>query len=83
MNMNLSNPGTQMSPIIAYLIIIWSITLKGLALWRAAKYDQRNWFIAMLVLQTLGILEIIYLFKFAKKRFEFSEIRFQFWKKNK
>ena len=70
-----------MSPIITYLIVIWSIILKGLALWRAARYGQLNWFVAILVLQTLGILEIVYLFKFAKKRFEFSEIRLQFWKK--
>lgn len=81
--MDLSNPQTQMSPVITYIIIAWSIVLKGLALWRSARYDQRNWFIAILVLQTLGILEIVYLFKFAKKRFQFSEIRFQFWKQNK
>ena len=81
--MNLSDSGTQMSPIITYLVIVWSIILKGLALWRAARYDQRNWFVAILVLQTLGILEIVYLFKFAKKRFQLSEIRLQFWKQNK
>jgi len=63
--MNLSDSGTQMSPIITYIIIVWSIILKGLALWRAARYDQRNWFVAILVLQTLGILEVVYLFKFA------------------
>lgn len=81
--MNLSDSGSQFSPIIGYAILIWSIVIKGLALWRAARYDQRNWFIAILVLQTLGILEITYLFKFAKKRFQFSEIRLQFWKQNK
>ena len=81
--MNLSGGTPQISPIIGYIILIWSIILKGLALWRAAKYDQRNWFVAILVLQTIGILEIIYLFKFAKKRFELSEIRLQFWKQNK
>ena len=81
--MNLSDSGTQMSPIITYIIIVWSIILKGLALWRAARYDQRNWFVAILVLQTLGILEVVYLFKFAKKRFQLSEIRLQFWKQNK
>lgn len=82
-NMNLSNSETPISPIITYIIIVWSIILKGLALWRAAKYDQRNWFVAILVLQTLGILEIVYLFRFAKKRFELSELRLQFWKQKK
>lgn len=81
--MNLSNQAPQISPIIGYIVLVWSIILKGLALWRAARYGQLNWFIAILVLQTVGILEIVYLFKFAKKRFEFNEIRFQFWKQKK
>ena len=79
--MNLPNSGSPIAPIIGYIILVLSLILKGLALWRAARYDQRNWFVAILVLQTLGVLEIIYLFKFAKKRFEFSEIRLQFWRK--
>lgn len=44
------------------LVILWSLVWKGLALWRAAKRDDMWWFIAFLVLNTLGILEIIYLF---------------------
>ncbi|MBI5644618.1 hypothetical protein HY970_00810 [Candidatus Kaiserbacteria bacterium] len=35
---------------------------KGLALWRSAHRNDMGWFIAFLVLNTLGILEIIYLF---------------------
>lgn len=44
------------------LILAWSILWKGLALWRAAKRDDMWWFIAFLFLNTIGILEIIYLF---------------------
>jgi len=47
-------------------------------MWTAAKHGQRNWFIAILILNTLGILEIIYLFRFAKKRMTFQDL--QFWK---
>lgn len=48
---------------------------KGVALWRAANLKQRNWFIAILVLNTLGILDLIYLFKFAEKKLTIKEVR--------
>ncbi|MDQ5883330.1 MAG: hypothetical protein QG654_243 [Patescibacteria group bacterium] len=44
------------------LIIIWSLIWKGLALWKAARNGSKSWFIILLVLNTLGILEIIYIF---------------------
>lgn len=44
------------------LILAWSIGWKGLALWRAAKRGEKVWFIVFLLVNTLGILEIIYLF---------------------
>ena len=49
-------------------LILWSLVWKGLGLWFAAKNAQKYWFIAILILNTLGILEIAYLFYFAKKR---------------
>lgn len=44
------------------LAVLWSILWKGLALWRAAKRGDTWWFIAFLFINTLGVLEIIYLF---------------------
>jgi hypothetical protein len=44
------------------LAIAWSLLWKGLALWRAAKRGDMWWFIAFLFINTLGILEIVYLF---------------------
>ena len=44
------------------LSVLWSLLWKGLALWRAAKRGDMWWFIAFLFLNTLGILEIIYIF---------------------
>lgn len=43
-------------------IAIWSIPWKGWALWRAAKRNHWWWFVIILVLNTIGILEIIYIF---------------------
>ena len=44
------------------VVVVWSLLWKGLALWRAAKRGDMWWFIAFLVVNTAGILEIIYLF---------------------
>jgi methionyl-tRNA synthetase len=41
--------------------MLWSLTWKGLALWHASKRDEKWWFIALLVINTLGILEMCYL----------------------
>ncbi len=48
------------------LLILWSIFWKGLALWHSAQRGKQWWFFAFLVLNTLGVLEIVYLFGFAK-----------------
>lgn len=69
---NLSQP----APWTVFLVLAWSMLWKGLALWKAAKHDQKNWFIAILVLNGLGILEIIYLFGFAKKKMTLNELKF-------
>lgn len=48
------------------LIVAWTLPWKGVALWRAAKNNQTGWFVALLVLNTLAILEITYIFYFSK-----------------
>jgi hypothetical protein len=42
-------------------IMLWSVTWKGLALWHAAKRNEKWWFIGLLVVNTVGILEMCYL----------------------
>ena len=49
------------------LALIWSLPWKGIALWKAARAGSKNWFIALLVINTLGILEMLYIFVFSKK----------------
>ena len=49
-------------PVAVGLAAVWVMVWKGLALWRAAEHRARGWFIVLLVLNTLGLLEIIYLF---------------------
>ncbi|MEX2028348.1 MAG: DUF5652 family protein [Candidatus Curtissbacteria bacterium] len=61
--------------VLIVLGFIWSTAWKGLALWRAAANKEQYWFVAMLIINTMGILEIVYLFRFAKKRLTVQELR--------
>ena len=51
-----------------YLALIWVLPWKGVALWKAAKNSHKKWFVAILILNTLAILEIVYIFYFSRKR---------------
>ncbi|MDO8743171.1 MAG: DUF5652 family protein [Candidatus Azambacteria bacterium] len=53
---------------IIWLILLWTLPWKGIALWKAAKNEHKKWFIALLVINTLAILEIIYIFYFNKSK---------------
>lgn len=49
------------NPMIMYPLLIWSIFWKGLALWRSARMNHKGWFIALLIINTVGIFEIVYI----------------------
>jgi hypothetical protein len=49
-------------------VLVWSVAWKGLALWKSARTDSKVWFIVFLIVNTLGILEILYLYVFSKKK---------------
>jgi hypothetical protein len=48
------------------ILVIWELIWKGIALWKAAKENQKGWFIAILLLNTVGILPILYIFLLKK-----------------
>jgi len=58
------SPGVK---ILIAALIIWSLIWKGIALWKAARNSHTAWFVIMLIVNTLGILEIIYIYGFSKK----------------
>jgi len=53
---------------VSIVILLWTLPWKGVALWKAAKIKDKWWFIILLVANTLGILEILYIFVISKKR---------------
>jgi len=56
-----------LSSTILFLLLVWTIPWKGVALWKAARNSHKKWFIAIFLLNTMALLEIIYIFYFAKK----------------
>ncbi len=53
--------------ILLAALIVWTLIWKGVALWKSARNSHKTWFIVLLIVNTLGILEIIYIFAFSKK----------------
>lgn len=59
----------QQNPIFLFVFSVYSATLKGLSLWKAAKNSHKYWFIGLLVVNLLGIPELLYIFYFSKTKF--------------
>ncbi len=50
------------------LIIAWSLVWKGWSLWIAARAGSKVWFVVLLIVNTMGILEILYIFWLSKSK---------------
>lgn len=47
--------------VLLVIAIVWDAIWRGLALWRAGRNDQPVWFIVLLIINSVGILPIVYL----------------------
>ena len=52
---------------VLVILMLWVLPWKGYALWNAAQLRHKWWFIILLVVNTVAILDIIYIFAVAKK----------------
>jgi predicted membrane protein len=59
----------EMNPWLLAVLLIWTLFWTGTAMWKAAKKNSPFWFIALLIINTLGLLEILYLFVFSELNF--------------
>ena len=50
------------------LLTVWSLIWKGIALWKSAQNRNKVWFVIMLIVNTAGLLEILYIFIFSKRK---------------
>jgi hypothetical protein len=48
-----------------YVVLAWTLIWEGLGLWNAGRNGQKRWFIAIFLLNTIGILPLIYLLFFS------------------
>ncbi len=62
-------------PLVVAILVLWSLAWKGLALWKSAQLSHKTWFVVMLIANTMGLLEIIYIFFIAKKYEVVTEIQ--------
>ncbi|KKP93264.1 MAG: hypothetical protein US25_C0014G0011 [Candidatus Moranbacteria bacterium GW2011_GWE1_36_7] len=54
------------NPWIIILILLWTLPWKAAALWRSARRGHVGWFLTIIILNTLGILDILYIFIFSR-----------------
>lgn len=61
------DPNLLNNPWIIMAMVLWTAPWKGVALWKSARQNEKWWFIALLLINTVGLLEILYIFIFGKK----------------
>ena len=54
--------------IIVIVLAVWETVWRLIAFWKAARNNQMAWFVVMAVINTAGILEILYIAFFQKDR---------------
>ncbi|PJE58324.1 MAG: hypothetical protein COU81_01355 [Candidatus Portnoybacteria bacterium CG10_big_fil_rev_8_21_14_0_10_36_7] len=53
---------------VLVLMLLWTIPFKGVAMWKAATNKDKFWFWTLLIVNTIGILEILYIFWLSKDK---------------
>ena len=59
-NGNLTLTSADLSIIL--ILAVWELIWKGIALWKCGQNNQKGWFILLLIVNTVGIIEIVYIF---------------------
>lgn len=49
------------------ILALWDLIWRGFALWRAARRKEQWWFLALLIINSMGILPIAYLLVWGKE----------------
>lgn len=57
---------TPIGMVVFIVLILWTAVWKGLALWKSARKNHKIWFIVLLIVNTLGIIEIMYILWFSE-----------------
>jgi len=49
-------------------VVLWTLPWKAAALWKSARRGEKWWFFFLLIMNTLGLLEILYIFVFSRPK---------------
>lgn len=62
------NNSSSLLPLVWIIpLILWEMIWKGIALWKSGRHNQPVWFVVIFILNTFGIVPIVYLAFFQKK----------------
>ena len=50
------------------LVLLWTLPWKGVALWKSARNGQKTWCVILFLVNTVALLEIVYIFFFSKPK---------------
>ena len=53
---------------ILIVVGIWDAVWKAIALWKSGRNNQLTWFVFLFIFNTAGILPILYIMFFQKKK---------------
>lgn len=54
--------------LILIIAVLWTLPWKGFALWKSARRGDNIWFVVLLLINTLAIVEILYIFIFSERK---------------
>ena len=57
------------------ILAIWSVAWKGSALYHASRHEEKIWFIVLLLVNTVGLLEIAYIFFISKEKVTLGDLQ--------
>lgn len=55
-------------PVLLVVLLVWTAFWKALALWHSARKADTGWFVFFILINTVGILELAYLYRRGKLR---------------
>lgn len=58
-----SHPASPGRVVLLSVLGAWTLAWKGASLWHAAKDGSKPWFVALLLSNTVGILDALYVFR--------------------
>jgi len=62
-------------PMWLYPLLAWTVVWKAIGAWKAARKGDLVWFVAFFVVNTGGILPIVYIFIFQKLNFSKKSVK--------